>query len=1580
MFVFRRVAILVLLALVALALVAASADARYRNLRQAPTAVLPSAATQGEIPPYAEGQLIVRFKQGVSESRRAAVRSRRKATLLKQLKIPRTELLAVDATKHPRSLARAFARESEVEYAEPNYTRRLAATFPNDPQLAEQWALGNYRQSTNGVAGNLDADMDVPEAWDEVTASSEVTVGVVDTGVDYNHPDIASNIWTNSGEIGDGKEDNGFDDDGNGYADDWRGWNFYGSPSFEESNDPNDVFGHGTYIAGLVGARGNDGSTIAGVNWSVALAALRACNEQFCFDADIAEAFAYAGAEQMQVVVAAISGSQMSNTVKLAIDGAPNTLFVVPAANGGDNFIGDNIELSPEFPCAFTSPNILCVAATDQSDRLAYFSNYGTTSVDVAAPGVNALGLWKTNRLAYLDGTSAASGYGGGAAALVFAHDRSSSVATIKSRLMNNTDPIVDVQGQKLVTNGRLNVAKAIPPPAAAAEGSLDTTFDVDGIAQTAFNEGVSQVEARDVAVQRDGKIVVAGEDSSENDFAVARYNRDGSLDTTFGGDGRVTTHFGGVEEALAVTIDFSGRIVLAGSGNAGFLIARYNTDGSLDTSFDGDGWLTTTFPVGGSATARDVRIDSAGRIVAAGYTVTPAFYMTVARYESDGSLDSTFSGDGRAEISGAEAYALAIDSSDRVVLSGRLIGKPDFAVTRLDTNGVLDSSFGGDGIVQTDFGDSFTPTARDLLIQPDGRIVAVGYSQNLSSNGRIAFHGRLAGETDDEIYTIQQDGQGLLKLTNNAENDFAADLSPDGNKIVFAREVTGVGQQLFTMNTDGSDQTQIGSMNPDVRVPAWSPDGSKIAYQSMEDGDWEIKVSNVDGSGQVQLTTNTTIKDEDPNWSPDGSKLAFYSDRDGNDEIWIINSDGSGTPTQLTTSTSPVFNRGPNWSPDGTKIAYTSTADGDEDLYVRNADGTGTPTQLTNVAGNDREPNWSPDGTRIAFDTTRVMPGRVDIWRMDANGSNPQSVQVGPTAGPAWGYQLPSSGPVFVLARYTASGALDSTFGSGGKSAYDFQPGGHFPNAAALQPNGKIVVAGWASSGENFAVARYGRDGSLDTSFDGDGWTVTGGTNGYEVAEVAIQRDGKILVSGGDSFTSDFAVARYNATAPAITVTADTELDPNGQNVTVTGTGFDPGSTVALDQCNTNFLDCSLQGQPVANGAGAFTTQIELDLTGDDGISACALDDCEVRASGVPAQATASAPISFTSTPSLESHPSAGVIALQQSIVPGTPVTLAAELTGDAVRGSPTGTVSFFVCGPIARPSSCRTGANLTGNPVSLSPQAANKATATSGTFTPSTHGRYCFRTVYSGDGLYRAASDAAKEESCINVREVSPVVDARDDYALIGRNSTLVEPFPGVAENDTWPGGEGITVSIPPGEGPDNGILIMQPDGSFTYTPNTGFFGFDTFTYQLTSPTSSDTATMEIEVSQSENPLEGTRFRGTRFRGTRFREIDLVSLQITADCGPRFVSVYPQVTIPQVTFVQMTAALYDTTGQRLAASDFLVNEQFYGDPFSPTVLTWPEWTTPAPPDGAYVEVIIKANPGTQDEYTASGSVLCAT
>jgi uncharacterized delta-60 repeat protein len=375
-------------------------------------------------------------------------------------------------------------------------------------------------------------------------------------------------------------------------------------------------------------------------------------------------------------------------------------------------------------------------------------------------------------------------------------------------------------------------------------DGSLDPMFDVDGLVTTPF--GPCCDDATAVAIQSNGKIVAAGF-TSQQDFALARYNADGSLDTSFDGDGdgTATTDFGGSDIANGVAIQPDGKIVAAGSTFSGgvlsFALARYNPDGSLDTTFDTDGRVTTDF--GLSAVANDVAIQTDGKIVAAGFG--PGLQFALVRYNPNGSLDSTFDGDGRAGTNfgsasfSSFAQGLAIQSNGKIVVAGE-IQKPawDFALARFNPDGSLDASFDTDGLVTTDFGSDFE-SANDVATQADGKVVAAGFSGSQFFGDFALARYEPNGTLDSSFGT---DGEVITDFGSVFDGVNSVAIQADGKIVATGRSVSGVSLAFALTRYEGGVALTVpidikpGSSSNPIRL--WSTGRIPVAILSTSSFD----------------------------------------------------------------------------------------------------------------------------------------------------------------------------------------------------------------------------------------------------------------------------------------------------------------------------------------------------------------------------------------------------------------------------------------------------------------------------------------------------------------------------------------------------------------------------------------------------------------------------------------------------------------------------------------------------------------------------------------------------------------------
>lgn len=334
---------------------------------------------------YKPGEVLVRFKSAATTAARTGALATIGASRLRTVKgVAGLQVAGLAKNMSVEEAVKALAADPAVVYAQPNYRRQIAVT-PDDTRFDELWGMHN----TGQTGGSDDADIDAPEAWDIATGSADVKVAVVDTGIDYNHPDLDDQLWTNPGEIA----DNGIDDDENGYVDD-----VYGIDTVNDDSDPFDDHGHGSHVSGTIGGEGNNGLGVAGVNWDVTIMPVKTFDAGGSgWDEDIIEALAYVNMMGADVSSNSWGGGGYSQAMYDEIEAFPG-LFC--AAAGNDSMDNDSWMA---YPASYDLDNILSVAATDMWDELAWFSNYGVATVDVGAPGDGILSCVPGKPLVTLD-------------------------------------------------------------------------------------------------------------------------------------------------------------------------------------------------------------------------------------------------------------------------------------------------------------------------------------------------------------------------------------------------------------------------------------------------------------------------------------------------------------------------------------------------------------------------------------------------------------------------------------------------------------------------------------------------------------------------------------------------------------------------------------------------------------------------------------------------------------------------------------------------------------------------------------------------------------------------------------------------------------------------------------------------------------------------------------------------------------------------------------------------------------------------------------------------------------------------
>lgn len=341
----------------------------------------------------------------------------------------------------------AYTSNPSVVSAQPDFLVHAEA-LPNDPQISQQWA---YTNSTPSATINAQA------AWDKTTGSGNTIVAVIDTGIDLTHPDLVGNLWKNTLEI----QGNNIDDDGNGFIDDYNGYNF-----INNTGNPTDDHGHGTHVAGIIGATGNNGIGVTGVNWNVKIMALKFLNASGTGSTSNAlRALNYA----VQMGATISNNSWTAPAYDSALEagirnaGLAGHIYVAAAGN-----LGKNLATSKLYPASYPLDNVVTVAALDSSNRLASWSNFGTT-VDIAAPGVNIYSTLRGGKYGTMSGTSMATPFVTGAMALVRDANPTWTAQQVIQRVLSTADALPNLTNT--INGGKLNLGAALgtsgnqPPP-----------------------------------------------------------------------------------------------------------------------------------------------------------------------------------------------------------------------------------------------------------------------------------------------------------------------------------------------------------------------------------------------------------------------------------------------------------------------------------------------------------------------------------------------------------------------------------------------------------------------------------------------------------------------------------------------------------------------------------------------------------------------------------------------------------------------------------------------------------------------------------------------------------------------------------------------------------------------------------------------------------------------------------------------------------------------------------------------------------------------------------------------------------
>ncbi|MFZ0063197.1 MAG: S8 family peptidase, partial [Pyrinomonadaceae bacterium] len=404
------------------------------------TAAITPAAASGVVPQQQAAsrarELLVRFRAGLPEQARdvlLATHGMRRQRALRGNS--RVEVLDLPAGQDPVLAAVQLRLNPQVEFAEPNFVIEKSDLTPNDPSFNEQWALSNTGQ--NG--GQFGSDIAAPSAWQTTTGSQATVVAVIDSGIDFTHPDLTTNEWTNPQPSSSG---------------DLNGWDY-----IRDNGTIMDEQGHGTAIAGIIAAQGDNGTGISGVMWRASLMSLRVLDNTGTGDvADAVEAIDYASTHGAQVINISWGTSGESLILKEAIERAISRGVIVVCSAGNNS---QNVDSTPYYPASFNIPDLIVVASSDNFDQLASWSNWGADRVTIAAPGTNILttrmggGYWLTT------GTSASAPLVSGVAGLIKSVRPAANSGQVETALSNGARQIVSLAG-KVSAGGVASAAGAL--------------------------------------------------------------------------------------------------------------------------------------------------------------------------------------------------------------------------------------------------------------------------------------------------------------------------------------------------------------------------------------------------------------------------------------------------------------------------------------------------------------------------------------------------------------------------------------------------------------------------------------------------------------------------------------------------------------------------------------------------------------------------------------------------------------------------------------------------------------------------------------------------------------------------------------------------------------------------------------------------------------------------------------------------------------------------------------------------------------------------------------------------------------
>ncbi len=939
----------------------------------------------------------------------------------------------------------ALRARPDVVYAEPNFIRRAFAT-PNDPRYAEMWGLKNIGQTIGGHSGSPGNDIRAEQGWDITTGSRNVVVGIIDTGIDINHVDLHDNIWTNPGEVA----GNGIDDDGNGLVDDIHGWDFahndvsvfdYTEPNYPPpDNYAGDFDDHGTHVAGTIGALGNNGIGVVGVNWQVSLLPLKFLTDDGAGSSlDLTKALGYAktmrqlwdssggtkGAN-IRVLNNSYGGVSFSDTELTAIRELSDAGILFVVAAGNDDTTND---LFPVYPANYQASNVISVAASNNGGIKASFSDFGEGTVNVTAPGENILSTMPKNTYDFLSGTSMSTPHVSGVAALVCAQAPNITMQRLRSIVMysgyaapwqfNNTLPI---STGRAVDAGR--ALQAITSPDVTAPGPVnnfsvqiqDTFPQYELIWQAPGDDGnAGRVTAYEV---RFSEVSL----TDANFDLATRLPGPVPMDPGF-------TQFVTVKVPWRHSSGFIGVRAVDDAGNKGPI-----SQAPISVATDvGDPYIMTesaATPVSTGGTALGLRGDDKIQIVNLPFTFKYfGIDFTSVRVSTNGVLYFGFERDddflnserwvnGTSMIAGLwddlatnkrdgdDVYV--VQDQDHIIFRWQGVTlEPVTGVVRGQNPVSFEIELRFDGTITLRYGDGNQKVIPVVGIGggfPEPYMSRSHTSElalkDLTNAGTVTFTRRSpvargvltvtsTNPTSDVNISVSPND---ISGSGNGTTQFTRTYNP-GTTVNVTAPATVNGNNFRFWQRDGQDwsgqlttslvmngnhtMTAVYATKPVLTVTSKNPDSGVSITVLPND-------VNGAGNGTTSFTRTYNLFDGVNLTAPQtiGNSTFWKWQVDGVDYVPFslatitMNADHTATAVYVTVTPTPTPTPVPGAGVQPIAFVKQGTGGG-SDIFLTNPDGTNT-VNLTDAAGEDNRPAWSPDGTRIAYTCLRQLDGSI--------------------------------------------------------------------------------------------------------------------------------------------------------------------------------------------------------------------------------------------------------------------------------------------------------------------------------------------------------------------------------------------------------------------------------------------------------------------------------------------------------------------------------------------------------------------------------------------------------------------------